>query len=179
VECDSNEKQAFESSWHHCDKRLHPALNTTLRVVPVLGRVHQSTQWNTWAKALFWQLVLCVWTVCNICDLWKLPRKLRTKATIARPIKFMLIWTNRPLNFNRLAFDVHSSFFKWKWPGIVAKTLTFPKRCPMSTNLHFSREIASSQMGLLFEWSHTCNPTSNPVKLVSQFACMVWSRYKK
>jgi len=60
----------------------------------------------------FWLCFLCVWTVCHFRISRKLPSKLRTKATIDGPIKFMLIWTNRPLNFNRSAFDVRSSFFE-------------------------------------------------------------------
>ena len=50
-------------------------------------------------------------------------------------MKLMLIWTNRPLNFNQLAFNVHSSFFGYILLDIIANTLTFPKRCPTPTNL--------------------------------------------
>ena len=57
-------------------------------------------------------------------------------------MKLMLIWTNGPSNFNRAVFDVHASFSGWIYLGVVAKTLTFPKRCPIPTN---SRDRARSQ----------------------------------
>ena len=52
-------------------------------------------------------------------------------------MKPMLLWTNWLLNFNRSAFNVHLSFPGYIWLDIIAKTLTFPKRCPMAINSRY------------------------------------------
>ena len=42
------------------------------------------------------------------------------------------------------------------------------KTVPHDYQLAISREIASSQGGLLFEWSHICDRARNPVKVALQ-----------
>ena len=118
-----------------------------------------SSRWHGWVVTripiIFLCCLLCVWILCNFRVSWKLPSFLSRKAIVRydRDQSIMPSGFAKPtVKFNWLAFNVHSSFSAQIWLGIIAKTLTFPKRCPTHINSRYrarsrARKEACSYFG--------------------------------
>ena len=138
----SSEKQVGQAARNNMMPVCTLHIGTLLRKVPKLGLVQGSAWWNGWVVTrmptlLNWGCVLCVSTGCNFRVSRKLPTFYVEKLsydTIETNQLCQVDLPNRPWNFKRSAFDVHSSFSAQIWLGIITKTLTFPKRCPIHAN---------------------------------------------
>ena len=113
-------------------------IGTLERKVPTLGLVQGTAWWNGWVVTRMppdWlELFLVCLNLLQFSRFAKITYFLRRKAMIETNQLCQVDLKNWPWNFKRSAFDVHSSFSEQIWLGIIAKTLTFPKRCPIPTN---------------------------------------------